>query len=90
MCVTNNHFHNLHLRLLRQITIQLGGSYISNLHQFQLHLTISSLRGNVKFSSSVMQEKSPKLKQSTTLFQNLDIFTEATEGLDQEFDAYLL
>jgi hypothetical protein len=68
MCVTNNHFHNLQLRLLRQVTLQLGGSYLRHLHQFHLHLIISSLMGNTKFSSSVMQEKSPKLEQLTSLF----------------------
>jgi hypothetical protein len=76
MCVTNNHFHNLKLWLLRQVTVQLGGSYLSYLHQFQLHLIISSLKGNVMFSTIMMQEKSPKLEQLTTLFQNLGIFTE--------------
>jgi hypothetical protein len=68
MCVTNSHFHNLQLRLLRQVTLHLGGPYLNHLHQFQLHLTVSSLRGNIKFSSSVMQEKNTKLEQSTTLF----------------------
>jgi hypothetical protein len=90
MCVTNSHFCNLQFRLFRQVTFQLGRFYPSHLHQYQLHLKISRLRGNVKFSSNVMHEKSPKLKQLIALFQNPVIFTKATEGLDQELNTHLL
>jgi hypothetical protein len=53
-------------------------------------MTWEVVTGNIKISSSVMLEKSLKLEQSTTLFQNPNISTEATEGLGQEFDAHLL
>jgi hypothetical protein len=50
----------------------------------QLCLTINSEKGTAKFNNNVMNTKSPKLGQSTTLYQNQDTFTEAAEGLNQK------
>jgi hypothetical protein len=48
----------------------------------QLRSTTSSLKGSAKSSSNTTQGRSPKLGQSTTLFQSPGTFTDATEKLD--------
>jgi hypothetical protein len=87
MYANNNHFNSLQLKLPQHVTLRLGGPYLKHPHQSQLRLTINSLKGNIRISNNVMQGKSSKLEQSTTLFQNPSISTKTPEGLDQESEA---
>jgi hypothetical protein len=87
MYVTNSQFSSLQLQLPQQVILQLDGPYLNHPHQFQLRHTISSLKGNIRINNNAMQGNSPKLEQSTLLFWNLSISTEAPEGLDQESEA---
>jgi hypothetical protein len=57
-------------------------AYHNHLHWLQLRPTINNLKDSAKFSSSTMQGRSPKLNQSTVLFQSPGTFTETTKGLD--------
>jgi hypothetical protein len=83
MSTTNSQSSSLQLQLLRQATLRPYGSYLNQPHQHQLRRTTNNIQVNSRISHNAMQGSSPKLEQSTVLFQNPSISTEAHEGLDQ-------
>jgi hypothetical protein len=86
MWATNNPHH----QLLWHATHKLHGPCYHHHHSWlQPCLTTNSQKGTAKYNKNVMHVKSLKLRQSTTLYQSRDTFTEAIHGLNQKI-SYIL